>query len=403
MLFLGGAGSARGGFPGALDLPSQKRDLIIRVKNGHDLGNMKKEKLERAAFQRTHIGFLALGIAALGLAVFLFSSDSPTQESSPDINTEARSGNGYLESELAACGNESTDHGKQACVAFIKQQCPTLKANYASQEKTTIASQDPGFRLSVLQQHHDPFYPVKCFREWLLMESEFAYPDRFPVHSHEPHDAVEMSGDYPRAFSQFPDFSEYSPEYFAHKDAQGKLQFPEKYEIEKKYSRHDQELLNRALHAAYKYADINAAIRDGYVTVPGYILSMGIHFMNPSLFDETVNMDEPEFLTYLKSRSNNTYVLAQIGYIQVKNDNYKKFRYPLFETSEAHGHNHLLNASFINKNRWWRYGMYTKDEPTEQPHPVRSCAHAVRDFRTTLENCQKISRKIPSGRDWMRP
>jgi hypothetical protein len=301
----------------------------------------------------------------LGLALFFYLFYAPTQESLLDRTTETSSEKDNLERELVVCEKQFTESGKQACVEFVKESCPTLKANYGFQEKRSVRSQDLGYRLPVLQQHHDPFYPIECFRQWLLTEADFAYPSLFPAHSHASQHHTEMSADYPKPFSAFPDFSEYAPGYFAHQDDQRNLQFPGKYEIEKKYSVHDQKQLKRVLQAAYQYADINSAIRDGYVPVPGFILSMGIHFMNPSLFDETVAMDKPEFLIYLKSRYNNAYVLAQLGYIQVQNNRFKKFRYPLFETPEAQGHSHLLNISYIDEKGWWKYAISTNDEPTE--------------------------------------
>jgi hypothetical protein len=156
-----------------------------------------------------------------------------------------------------------------------------------------IAAQDLGLRLPVLEQTLDPAYPIDCYPQWWLTEGELYESN-------------------PKPFSEYQNFTEYSPKYFAHKDAIGDLQFPEMYEIEKKYSRNDQKLLKRALTAAYKYADINVAIQDGYAIQPSFNRSMGIHLSNLALFDETMNIDEPEFLTYIKSRWNNSYVLAQI-------------------------------------------------------------------------------------------
>ena len=336
--------------------------------------NKEKKNLKRWALEGISTGLIAFAIVAVGLVAFLYFFNLSTQDSSPDIKKGAGRENFILESDLGECEKESAAHAKQACMEFVKKQCPTLKANYVLQEKKSIASQDLGYRLPALQQRNDPFYPTECIREWLLTLSEFVNLSGSPFLSHKSHANGEMSShnngkmafDNPKTFSVFPDFKEFSPEYFAHKDDLGNLQFPEKYEIEKKYSLHDQKLLKRALHAAYKYADINVAIQDGYLAVPAYIISMGIHFMNPLLFDETVNIDEPEFLTYIKSQSNNSYALAQLGYIQIKNGEFKKFRYPLFETPEAQGHNHLLNVSYINERNWWRYAISTNDEPSQE-------------------------------------
>jgi hypothetical protein len=56
-------------------------------------------------------------------------------------------------------------------------------------------------------------------------------------------------------------------------------------------------------------------------------------------------------------------VLAQLGYIQIKDNNLKKFRYPLFDTHEAHGHNHFLSCFYVDENGWWKQISTTNDEP----------------------------------------
>ena len=337
--------------------------------------NRESKKLERLASEGASTGVIFIAIVTLfGLGAFFYFFNLSSQEVSPVPEKKTERENFILESDLGKCEGEPTSHAKQRCREFVKNQCSTLKANYALQEKKTVASQDLGHRLPVLQRHNDPFYPTECMREWLLTLSEFVSLSDSPFPSHKshsngeepPHTMGKMVPDSPKTFSAFPDFKEFSPDYFAHKDERGDLQFPEKYKIEKKYSIHDQKLLKRALQAAYKYADLNVAIQDGYLPVPSFIISMGIHFMNPLLFDETVDIDAPEFLTYIKSQSNNSYVLGQLGYIQIKNGEFKKFRPSLFETPEAQGHNHLLNVSYINERGWWRYAISTNDEPSQE-------------------------------------
>jgi len=226
---------------------------------------------------------------------------------------------------LEKCNSQERGRMQVSCEVFVNQYCKGLMQNSAMSEKVLVTLEDVGLRVPSLKRKNDAYYPVDCYRQWWLTGSVLALHER------------EI-----KPFNEFTGFSEQSPEYFAHEDSQGNLQFPARYRIEQKYSQHDQELLKRALHAAYKYADVNVAIEDGYVSGTLFDDSMGIHFTNFGLLDETVDIDHPEFLTYIKSRDNNAYALAQIGYIQTNKEKFKHYSYPLFETGEAHGHNHFL-------------------------------------------------------------
>ena len=294
--------------------------------------------------------FIIIGITLLGLSLalysFYFSSDENDRDKAIVVKTDS------LQAELAKCDEQATQYNweiskRRSCLQFIKQQCEVLKANYALTEKKTVADQDLGRRLPVLKPSEDPFYPLDCVRQWFLSE-----PELFESN--------------PKSFSEFPFFYEHSPQYFAHKDKEGNLQFPEKYEIEKKYSQRDQELLKKTLQAAYKYADVNVAIRDGYVPQPGFDKSMGIHFQKLSLYDGTIDIDQPEFLTYIKSRWNNSYVLAQVGYIHIKQNNFKKYHHALFKTYEAKGHNHFLACFYVDEYDWFKQISMTNNEPIKE-------------------------------------
>ena len=109
---------------------------------------------------------------------------------------------------------------------FTKQWCDLLKANYALAEKREATSKDIGFRLPVLLEAQDPFYPVGCFRQWWLTEAGLSFSNQLDARAEPPLRHL-------RSFSEYPKFSEYSKRYFAYKDTNGNLQFPENYNIKK--------------------------------------------------------------------------------------------------------------------------------------------------------------------------
>jgi hypothetical protein len=59
----------------------------------------------------------------------------------------------------------------------------------------------------------------------------------------------------------------------------------------------DQEL-DRARSATTRYADLSAAIADGYVDINVVMPGMGRHFMKESLVDDRFEIDKPEILVY---------------------------------------------------------------------------------------------------------
>lgn len=260
------------------------------------------------------LGLIFLIIASLGIVISGSDLTSPSPEA-----------------ELAKCGHEENDAMRTSCETFIAGYCSTLKSNYWLREKNNAQVVDVGQRLPVLRPEHDALYPVDCYRQWWLGGATLTMHERTS-----------------RSFSQYPGFTAESVEYFAHRDTEGRLQLPKNYRVEQ-YSQHDQELLQRTLGAAYRYADVNAAVEDGYMTGKLFDDGMGIHFTNLSLLDETIDIDHPEFLTYIKSPLNNTYVLAQVGYIKTLDKGYKQFSYPLFEAQAAHGHNHFLGCIAVEE------------------------------------------------------
>ena len=123
----------------------------------------------------------------------------------------------------------------------------------------------------------------------------------------------------------------------------GKIYPPRRYAIEEKYSVEDQEKMKQALKAAYQYADINKAFRDGYRLIAEFASGMGIHMLNIKYIQsDAVNLEEPEFLSYVLNSKTEQYQLGQFGYIHKGHRNHK--RYPLFDTDEAQGHYHPVSC-----------------------------------------------------------
>ena len=256
---------------------------------------MKKKPLKIKHRQQTNRQLLAGAAVLLGLAGLLYAWNASTD---PRRETPPTASHTEEVAPSRPCDEAPNEKMKSACLAFVSQWCGLLKANGRLPEEQTTASQDLGYRLPVMQKNLDPFDPADCYRQWWLTEADFfrqtTSNTQAPAHN------------TPSPFSEYQHFAELSPLYFAHKDASGELRFPEKYEIEKKFSHRDQELLKRTLRAAYKYADVNAAIRDGYAAAPIFIRDMGIHFINTPLVDDTLDIDKPEFLIYIKTRPNNS-------------------------------------------------------------------------------------------------
>ncbi len=248
-------------------------------------------------------------------------------------------------------------------------------------ERKSSLDRELGNRIPVLEQALDPVFPVNCYEQWWLTEA-----DLFDLQI--------------RPLETFSGFESSSPGYFAHKDSNGNLKMPGLYGIEKKYSPEDQVRLGKALEAAYKYSDINVAIREGYRMQPSFNSSMGIHLSNPSLFDETVEIEKPEFLTYIKSRWNNSYVLGQLGYIMGRNNNFKPFQYSLFDAPEAKGHNHFLVCYYVNERNWFKQITITDDPPNPKNKTIRLFVENLGiEVPMTLEQAKGIYAEVQKRKE----
>ncbi len=56
--------------------------------------------------------------------------------------------------------------------------------------------------------------------------------------------------------------------------------------------------LNQAREATVRYAQLSAALADGYVDINVVMPNMGTHYMKQSLVDERFEVDKPEILVY---------------------------------------------------------------------------------------------------------
>ena len=70
--------------------------------------------------------------------------------------------------------------------------------------------------------------------------------------------------------------------------------------------------LDRAKQATVKYANLNAALADGYTDINVVMPNMGRHFMKQSLVDEKFEVDKPEILVY--SMASGTPTLVAVEY-----------------------------------------------------------------------------------------
>jgi hypothetical protein len=317
---------------------------------------------------RRHVTVLVTIVALAGTAAagffFLHRADQPPLQV---VATEQAAASPVrpdpIQAGLARCSVYPPGPLKHACEQFVRQHCPSLLAHDAWQETAASAARDRGLRLIPLQPPQpDPFHPIDCYQQWWLTEAAFDLP--IPVGpSHGSHRNLAPPQQPPRSISDYPGFSSESPLYFAHRDADGRLRPPANYGIEQRYSPRDQRSLGVVLEAAYAYADVNAAIRDGYAPQPFFSASMGIHFSNLSLFDDTIDLRHPEFLTYIKSSTTNAYALAQVGYIMARDNRFQPFTPSLFDAAEARGHHHYLACVFVDDKGWWKTGLMAEQAP----------------------------------------
>lgn len=119
----------------------------------------------------------------------------------------------------------------------------------------------------------------------------------------------------------------------------GELQPPKLYDSDRTLSSADREKMRRALRVARRYADVNAAYADGYRLEEKYGKGMGVHMHN--LAYETsgeLDVEKPQFLTYVRGRGNGKWQLIQLGYIHRG-----LVRRKMFDSPEARGHFHQEN------------------------------------------------------------
>lgn len=123
---------------------------------------------------------------------------------------------------------------------------------------------------------------------------------------------------------------------------------PKKYDLESNYSAGDIEKMKLVLKIAYRYADINKAIEDGYrIESANFFPSgMGTHVVNIGyVLNDEISLEKPEFLNYVKNRETSRFQLVQLGFISQGDTPYK-----LFDAKEAQGHFHVGTFCFFEEN-----------------------------------------------------
>jgi alpha-D-ribose 1-methylphosphonate 5-triphosphate diphosphatase PhnM len=60
----------------------------------------------------------------------------------------------------------------------------------------------------------------------------------------------------------------------------------------------------------------------------------------------------------------------KLGYILTKNNNFKKIIHTLFETHEAHAHNHFLDYFYVDENGLFKQITITDHEPTPEKERI---------------------------------
>ncbi len=143
----------------------------------------------------------------------------------------------------------------------------------------------------------------------------------------------------------------------------GELLPPKLYQVEKRYTKADQERFKKALRAARRYADVNNAAADGYLFEEKYGAGMGIHAHRLDLiFDDALDPEKPEFLTYALDRAGR-WQLLQLGYIRRG-----LTRPKLFDAPEARGHFHDENicVAVVGAQLATRFASSKCDGPGER-------------------------------------
>lgn len=104
-----------------------------------------------------------------------------------------------------------------------------------------------------------------------------------------------------------------------------------------------------------KYHDVDRALADGYINTGVCVPGMGIHFVNPSLIDDSVSVSEPEVLVYAYSDTGELELVA-VEYVSTQE----------FELLGDHAHyNPHLNAYALHA---W-YFLHNPDGLTTDFNP----------------------------------
>jgi len=119
----------------------------------------------------------------------------------------------------------------------------------------------------------------------------------------------------------------------------GELLPPKAYDADRSLSKADREKMRRALRVARRYADVNAAFADGYVLEEKYGKGMGVHMHNLGYeLSGVLDVEKPQFLTYVRGRGNGKWQLIQLGFIHRG-----LVRQKMFDSPNARGHFHEEN------------------------------------------------------------
>ena len=152
-------------------------------------------------------------------------------------------------------------------------------------------------------------------------------------------DTLENIPEHYRPLEDLPEYYKILNETYFPYYENGEIHPPKKYEVEKRYTKEDIKKMKLALKAAHRYADINKAFEDGYRLRDLYQAGMGIHMVNVEyVMSDEVDVEKPEFLTYIKNRKTGRFQLIMLGYVHRGHTDKK--RYELFDTPEAQGHFH---------------------------------------------------------------
>lgn len=92
----------------------------------------------------------------------------------------------------------------------------------------------------------------------------------------------------------------------------GRLRLPKPCSKDYKLTKRDLAAFERGMNSVKRYADITAALDDGYLPVPrGFITSQGMLLAHPDLLrDGIYSLDRPDILTYIKKKDTRLWRLS---------------------------------------------------------------------------------------------